>query len=935
MKKQLLLLMMILLPMVSNAEPVEIDGIYYNLISKIKEAEVTSNPNKYFGDIIIPTSINYGGAEYQVTAIDIGAFLRCKDLHSVTIPNSITKIGYNAFYQCTGLTSVTLPNNLTTLEERTFSGCSSLSSITIPASITTIKNGAFEVCTGLTAVSISNIKTWCNIEFESTDANPLYHAHRLYLDGEEINNLVIPNSVTCINNYAFNSCTSLISVTIPNNVTSIGNNAFQSCTSLTTIEIPNSIVSIGNMAFEVCSNLKSVIIPEKITSIGFSTFSGCTSLTSITIPNSIDTINDYAFFNCTGLTSIIIPNSVTSIGSSAFGFCSGLTSVTIGSNVKEIKNTAFSKCPEIKDVYSLAKNVPNTKDDVFANSYIEYATLHVPSVSISSYESAEPWKYFKDIIKINMPKHTLTYLVDGDLYKTFEIEEGESIVPEPAPTKEGYTFSGWSEIPKTMPAHDVTVTGTFSINKYKLTYTVDGTEYMTYEIEYGAAIIPEAKPTKDGYTFSGWSEIPETMPAHDVTVTGTFSVNRYKLTYMIDDKVYKETMYEYGATITPEAAPTKEGYTFSGWSEIPETMPARDVAVTGTFSINKYKLTYTVDGEEYKSYEVEYGATITPEAAPTKEGYTFSGWSEIPETMPAHDVKITGSFTKGEYKLTYYVDGVDYKTVSYDYGATITPETEPTKEGYTFSGWSEIPETMPAHDVTVTGTFTINKYKLTYTVNGEEYKSYEIEYGATITPESAPTKEGYTFSGWSEIPETMPAHDVTVTGTFTINTYKIVYFVDGVEYGTSEVTYGAEVNPIGEPTKEGYTFSGWMHLPEAMPAHDVTVTGTFSVNSYKVTFVYGDSVLTTIEVNYGEAIELPTSLNSERYTLVEWKDVPDTMPAHDITIYADYVDGINTITADRRDEQYIRLNGMYTPDLKPGLNIIRMKDGTTKKVWVK
>lgn len=583
MKKLLLLLMMILLPMVSNAEPVEIDGIYYNLISKIKEAEVTSNPNKYFGDIIIPTSINYGGAEYQVTAIDIGAFLRCKDLHSVTIPNSITKIGYNAFYQCTGLTSVTLPNNLTTLEERTFSGCSSLTSITIPASITTIKNGAFEVCTGLTAVSISNIKTWCNIEFESTDANPLYHAHRLYLDGEEINNLVIPNSVTCINNYAFNSCTSLISVTIPNNVTSIGNNAFSSCTSLTTIEIPNSIVSIGNMAFGVCSNLKSVIIPEKITSIGFSTFSGCTSLTSITIPNSIDTINDYAFSGCTGLTSIIIPNSVTSIGSSAFGFCSGLTSVTIGSNVKEIKNTAFSKCPEIKDVYSLAKNVPNTKDDVFANSYIEYATLHVPSVSISSYESAEPWKYFKDIIKINMPKHTLTYLVDGDLYKTFEIEEGESIVPEPAPTKEGYTFSGWSEIPETMPAHDVTVTGTFSINKYKLTYTVDGTEYMTYEIEYGAAIIPEAKPTKDGYTFSGWSEIPETMPAHDVTVTGTFSVNRYKLTYMIDDKVYKETTYEYGATITPEPKPEGDYDTFE-WKDLPETMPAHDVVVYASYT---------------------------------------------------------------------------------------------------------------------------------------------------------------------------------------------------------------------------------------------------------------------------------------------------------------------------------------------------------------
>ena len=244
----------------------------------------------------------------------------------------------------------------------------------------------------------------------------------------------------------------------------------------------------------------------------------------------------------------------------------------------------------------------------------------------------------------------------------------------------------------------------------------------------------------------------------------------FTLLYKVDGVDYKSYQVEYGASITAEPAPTKEGYTFSGWSEIPETMPAHDVTVTGTFSINSYKLTYTVDGEVYKTYDLEYGATITPEAEPTKEGYNFSGWSTIPTTMPAYDVTITGSFTKGAYKLTYMLDGVVYKTISYDYGDAITPEPAPTKEGYTFSGWSEIPETMPAHDVTVTGTFSINKYKLTYIVDGVEYKSYDIEYGATITPEVEPTKEGYTFSGWSEIPATMPAHDVTVTGTFTLDT---------------------------------------------------------------------------------------------------------------------------------------------------------------------
>ncbi len=363
----------------------------------------------------------------------------------------------------------------------------------------------------------------------------------------------------------------------------------------------------------------------------------------------------------------------------------------------------------------------------------------------------------------------VVYMLDGVVYKTYYHHAGVALKPEPAPTKEGYSFSGWDNEPTTMPDHDITIAGTFNINKYKLTYIVDDVEYKSFDIEFGVTITPEAEPTKEGYTFSGWSEIPETMPAHDVTITGTFAINSYKLTYQVDGEVYKSSDVEFGTTIIPEAEPKKEGYTFSGWSEIPETMPAHDVTITGTFSINSYKLTYTVDDVEYKSFDIEYGAAITPEAEPEKEGYTFSGWSEIPATMPAHDVTVTGTFAINKYKLTYKVDGEVYKTYDVEYGATITPEAAPEKEGYTFSGWSEIPEKMPSHDVTVTGTFAVNKYKLTYKVDGEVYKTYDVEYGATITPEPAPTKEGYTFSGWSDIPTTMPAHDVTVTGTFTIN----------------------------------------------------------------------------------------------------------------------------------------------------------------------
>ena len=643
MKKQLLLLVMILLPMAASADAVEIDGIYYNLIEKAQQAEVTIKPSKYNGDVEIPESVTYEDIAYSVTKIGQEAFYNCSGLISIIIPNSVNSIGQSAFEGCTGLTSVSMPNSITTIGKAAFRQCGA-TSITISNSLTTIEENTFEDC-------------------------------------------------------------NLTSITIPNSVTSIGSRAFMGCTSLTSIDIPNSVTIIRVFCFAGCTSLTSVKIPDSVTWLGRNSFSNCTNLTSINIPNSVTTIVDRVFYGCKSLASIDIPNSVTAIYSSAFEDCSSLTNISLGSGIESIEKDAFANCSKLTDVYCYAEQIPKTDGNIFHDSYIEYAFLHVPDASVDLYKAADPWKSFKAILKMSAVPHALKYIVDNNEYKLFQLYEGETISPEPEPQKEGYTFSGWSEIPETMPDHDVTVTGMFTINKYKLIYVVDDADYKTIEVDYGAAITPEPVPTKEGYTFSGWSEIPETMPAHDVTVIGTFTINKYKLTYIVDDVEYKTYEFEYGTKIIPEPVPTKEGYTFSGWSEIPETMPANDVTVSGTFTINKYKLTYIVDDTEYKTYEVEYGTKITPEPVPTKEGYTFSGWSEIPETMPANDVTVSGTFTINKYKLIYIVDGEEYKVYEIEYGATITPEVEPAKEGFTFSGWSEIPETMPANDVIVTGTF--------------------------------------------------------------------------------------------------------------------------------------------------------------------------------------------------------------------------------------
>ena len=251
-----------------------------------------------------------------------------------------------------------------------------------------------------------------------------------------------------------------------------------------------------------------------------------------------------------------------------------------------------------------------------------------------------------------------------------------------------------------------------------------------------------------------------------------------------------------------------------------------------------------------------------------------------------------------------------------------------------------VPAGAPSELVVMTeaeyANYLANKtYTITFKVDGVVYKTAELKAGEPITAEQVPTKEGYTFSGWGELPETMPTHDVTVNGSYQVNTYVITYMVDGAQYGTGEVKFGAEVNPIGEPTKEGYTFSGWKDVPATMPAKDVVVTGTFSINNYKVTFIYGDNLLKTITVEYGATIPLPTSLESDRYTLLEWLEVPATMPARDLTIYANFVDRISGIAADRQQNTYIMLNGTYTNTLTKGVYVIRMDDGTVKKIMVR
>lgn len=391
-------------------------------------------------DIIIPIQNESG---LVVTAIGENAFSECSNITSIIIPETIMTIGMRAFYGCTRLTSIHIPSSVTSIGTQIFYKTSNLNTVyydsyysdkdnpflNIPnikkivfggnwippyilqscvnitevemLNVTSVGELAFSGCYNLEKVNIGSIEKWCSIKFpkfwpypDCRASNPLLYAHNLYLNGSLVTDLVIPNGIKSISEYAFVGCSSLKSVTIPESLSYIGNMAFYNCTGLerinisslekwcsinfyhryydgvdnfsptsnplyyahnlflngklvTDLNIPDNITSIDTVF--AGSSITSVSIPDSITSINTSAFLDCSNLTSITIPDTVIRIEDKAFYNCSSLTSVIIPDSVTNIGESAFEGCNSLTNIIIP-NSANIHRSAFSNCRSLTHI---------------------------------------------------------------------------------------------------------------------------------------------------------------------------------------------------------------------------------------------------------------------------------------------------------------------------------------------------------------------------------------------------------------------------------------------------------------------------------------------------------------------------------------------------------------------------------------------------------
>ena len=335
---------------------------------------VTGVSDKDAEKLTIESSIN----KKAVSLIEKAAFVNCKNLKSISIPESIQEIGNGAFGGCKELTNISIPNDEIRIGNNTFNGCP-IETASIPTDL-------------ISYIPKQKLKTLIITGGTSIGSNTFF-------DCSGLTSVTIPDSVLSIGDSAFGGCSGLTRITIPDSVTSIGSSAFSGCSGLTSITIPNSVTSIGDWAFSDCSKLTSVTIPDSVTSIGEYAFSGCSGLEKISVvagntkyhsagnclietktktliagcknsviptDGSVTFIGDYAFCDCSGLTSVTIGDSVTSIGWYAFSGCSGLTSVTIGDSVTSIGWYAFSGCSGLTSI-TIGNSVTSIGLDAFSD----------------------------------------------------------------------------------------------------------------------------------------------------------------------------------------------------------------------------------------------------------------------------------------------------------------------------------------------------------------------------------------------------------------------------------------------------------------------------------------------------------------------------------------------------------------------------------------
>ena len=565
-------------------------------------------------------------------------------------------------------------------------------------------------------------------------------------------------------------------------------------------------------------------------------------------------------------------------------------------------------------------------------------------------------------IEESTKKYTVQYIDEGKIIKEEELEEG-SIINAPEVTKEGYTFDGWYEGEEKYDVYEpitrnLILESKYEINKYKVRFINEDESVLQEEtLDYGSTpTYKKETPTKKRteeytYEFDKWSpEITKVTSNQEYKATYKATKNKYTVTYINDGEEYHKETVEYGSVITSIQDPTKEGYTFTGWYTKDNEKVSYPITVTknitlySKYEINSYKVSYYNEGKKYiDDQKINYGENaLKPNTNPSKIGYTFKYWSLKEDgeeyefsTKITKDINLYAVYEINKYTVTYINEGVEYHKETAFYGSVITSIQDPTKEGYTFIGWYTKDNEKVSYPITVTKNITlyskyeINSYKVSYYNEGTKYiDDQQINYGENaLKPNTDPSKIGYTFKYWSlkENGEeyefsTKITKDIDLYAVYEINKYTVTYINEGIEYHKETAEYGSVVTSIQDPTKEGYTFTGWYNENNEKVTHPITVTkditlhSKYEINTYTVSFYHNnEKYVEDQKVNYGESAVKPSiDPTKEDYNFSGWV-IKETNNKYDFT---------SKVTKDIELESSFTAKPTYTVTFKIGNEVI-------------
>ncbi|MBQ2848380.1 MAG: InlB B-repeat-containing protein [Clostridia bacterium] len=967
--------------------------------------------------------------EFPDTLQTIGsaAFSDCIRLEDIIIPDSVTDIGNDAFLYCNQLKSIKLSENLKTLSPGTFSNCTSLKSISLPAGIEEVDATAFIDTFVLEYIHVPSnseefrivnaegiVSPWTYVCSESVGSYAEVFAKELGLEFRVCsghgNTVYVENVVRQQEKYYSESYAFYLVKTVgcPQKISFISQETGETWTvdrdsdwiyyeptqqgvaGLTTYNDLGQEVDTDYDGFVYEDWLICLSLPEGtynvITSkIGFPeawepvegsyeyTVAYSESPSIMFDANggyfSLDEVYTQYGLNLAEGDEITYPDAPYREGY-VFAYWT-----LDGERFNEVVFDGVSKTleaawiEESTEKYTVLTYIMNTQGEyeLFSSELFEASDGETVTYTPTPVEgfSVNEEKSILSGVFVEGKSLVLEVYIDRDVFTLYYVEceyppvkyLAGSIVAEPrTPYRTGHRFLGWAdgygnwvEFPFLMPTNDVTLYAVWEPEEFKLTFDAgegffpDGTNIKEFYVPFGNAIKLPENPTREGYEFFGWDEpVPAKMPDKSLYFKAVWSAETYKITFHANGGYFENKQieitqyYHFGDKIIPPEVKIEDSMDvyFDYWLDDLGNMftdeyymPARNVEAIAIWEPYTYDIVFDAydgafeDGDVQKRYDLVYGEAVPDPGVPKRLGYSFDGWSPTPpsvmekesvycearwkpETYTVTFNANTGTFSEGLNTFSYYVF----------YGDLIPFPENPTKEGYSFTGWDTTYTVMPAKNIVIDAKWEVNHYTVEWITDEHEIRKDTYEFGESINVPQAKEKTGYTFAFWSEnpngeqtdIPEKMSAKNLRYYAVYELNTYKLTYyagkgfFSDGTNKKVFEYKYGSETEEFTEkPYSEGYTFDGWdIETPVNMPAEDVDIYAVWAANQYTVTWVLETDEAGEIkkyeieEYYYGETID-PYPAVKAGHQLKMWVDeeknpAPETMPAFNLVLYPEW-----------------------------------------------